>query len=194
MRFERPESRSAPTPPRPNCLIGVRRSRKHSGRAIWRIPARRVEEGKALRPDYDRVSFLLSVTFACGLFIAVAHVMNRRFVAPVYDVAANLTAFGCAVAASSLLGHPFPRCSPPSPSCAGSSSRGGRSSIAADVGRMTRPKRARRAIEPLTDKRHICRSALLPAPSEPALAGPPPLAVLVSNQAIVADRISSPGE
>jgi hypothetical protein len=54
------------------------------------------------------VSFLLSVTFACGLFIAVAHVMNQRFIAPVYDVAANLTAFGCAVAASSLLGHPLP--------------------------------------------------------------------------------------
>jgi hypothetical protein len=54
------------------------------------------------------VSFLLSVTFACGLFIAVAHVMNRRFIAPVYDVAANLTAFGCAVAASSLLGHAVP--------------------------------------------------------------------------------------
>ncbi len=54
------------------------------------------------------VSFLLSVTFACGLFIAIAHVMNRRFIAPVYDVAANITAFGCAVAASSLLGHPLP--------------------------------------------------------------------------------------
>jgi len=54
------------------------------------------------------VSFLLSVTFACGLFIAVAHVVDQRFIAPVYDVVANLTAFGCAVAASSLLGHPFP--------------------------------------------------------------------------------------
>ena len=54
------------------------------------------------------VGFLLSVTFACGFFIAVAHVMNQRFIAPVYDVAANLTAFGCAVAASSLLGHPVP--------------------------------------------------------------------------------------
>jgi hypothetical protein len=51
------------------------------------------------------VSFLLSVTFACGLVIAVAHVLNRNFVAPVYDVAANLMAFGCAVAASLLLGH-----------------------------------------------------------------------------------------
>ena len=54
------------------------------------------------------VSFLLSVTFACGVFIAVAHVVNQRFVAPVYDVAANLTAFGCAVAASVLLGHAVP--------------------------------------------------------------------------------------
>jgi hypothetical protein len=54
------------------------------------------------------VSFLLSVTFACGLLIAAAHVANRRFVAPVYDVAANLTAFACAVAASALLGHWIP--------------------------------------------------------------------------------------
>jgi hypothetical protein len=51
------------------------------------------------------VSILLSVTFACGLVIAVAHVLNRSFVAPAYDVVANLTAFGCAVAASLLLGH-----------------------------------------------------------------------------------------
>jgi hypothetical protein len=51
------------------------------------------------------VSMLLSVTFACGLVIAVAHVLNRSFVAPAYDVVANLTAFGCAVAASLLLGH-----------------------------------------------------------------------------------------
>lgn len=51
------------------------------------------------------VSLLLSVTFACGLLIAVAHVLNREFIAPVYDVAANLTAFGCAVAASLLLAH-----------------------------------------------------------------------------------------
>jgi hypothetical protein len=54
------------------------------------------------------VGFLLSVTFACGLFIAVAHVVNRRFVAPVYDVVANLLAFGCATAASALLRHPLP--------------------------------------------------------------------------------------
>ena len=51
------------------------------------------------------VGFLLSVTFACGLVIAVAHVVNRRFIAPGYDVVANLTAFGCATAASLLLGH-----------------------------------------------------------------------------------------
>jgi hypothetical protein len=54
------------------------------------------------------VGFLLSVTFACGLFIAVAHVVNRKFVAPVYDVVANLLAFGCATAASALLDHPLP--------------------------------------------------------------------------------------
>jgi len=54
------------------------------------------------------VSFLLSVTFACGLVIAVAHVVNKGFVAPVYDVIANLTAFGCAVGASLLLRHWIP--------------------------------------------------------------------------------------
>ena len=62
------------------------------------------DQGK-LRPV---VNTLLAVTFACGVFIAVAHVINRPFVAPVYDVVANLAAFGCAVGASSLLGHPFP--------------------------------------------------------------------------------------
>jgi hypothetical protein len=54
------------------------------------------------------VGFLLSVTFACGLFIAVAHVINQRFIAPLYDVIANLVAFGCATAASALLDHPVP--------------------------------------------------------------------------------------
>ncbi|MDX6273635.1 MAG: hypothetical protein QOJ92_845 [Frankiales bacterium] len=54
------------------------------------------------------VSALLSVTFACGVIIAVAHVLNRGFVAPVYDVLANLVAFGCAVAASVLLDHTTP--------------------------------------------------------------------------------------
>ena len=54
------------------------------------------------------VSLLLSVTFACGVVIAVSHVINKRFIAPVYDVVLNLTAFGCAVAASLLLGHGVP--------------------------------------------------------------------------------------
>lgn len=54
------------------------------------------------------MSSLLAVTFGCGVVIAVAHVLNRRFIAPVYDVVANLTAFGCATAASLLLGHFVP--------------------------------------------------------------------------------------
>lgn len=56
----------------------------------------------------DVVSFLLSVTFACGVIIAVAHVINVRFIAPVYDVVANLVAFVSAVAASLMLGHWIP--------------------------------------------------------------------------------------
>jgi len=54
------------------------------------------------------VSLLLSVTFACGLVIAVAHVVNRRFIAPVYDVVLNLCAFASAVGASVLLEHWIP--------------------------------------------------------------------------------------
>lgn len=54
------------------------------------------------------VTLFLTVTFACGLFIAIAHVANRSFIAPVYDVVANLTAFAAAVAASCLLGHWVP--------------------------------------------------------------------------------------
>jgi len=54
------------------------------------------------------VATLLSIAFACGLFIAVAHVLNRNFIAPVYDVVANLTSFACAAAASLLLGHGVP--------------------------------------------------------------------------------------
>ena len=49
------------------------------------------------------VGFLLAVTFACGLVIAAAHVVNRRFIAPVYDVVANLVAFASATSASALL-------------------------------------------------------------------------------------------
>ena len=54
------------------------------------------------------LTVLLSASFACGLFIAVAHVLNRKFIAPLYDVAANLTAFVCATAASLLLGNWLP--------------------------------------------------------------------------------------
>lgn len=54
------------------------------------------------------VSLLLAVTFACGVVIAGAHVLNTSFIAPVYDVVANLIAFSCAVAASVLLGHRIP--------------------------------------------------------------------------------------
>lgn len=49
------------------------------------------------------VSILLAVTFFCGLFIAFAHVANRRFIAPVYDVVLNLAAFMAASSASLLL-------------------------------------------------------------------------------------------
>jgi len=54
------------------------------------------------------VSLLLSVTFACGVVIAFAHVVNRRFVAPAYDVVLNLLAFGSGVASSLLLDHWLP--------------------------------------------------------------------------------------
>lgn len=54
------------------------------------------------------VNVLLSVTFACGVIIAIAHVINQRFVPPLYDVVANLVAFSSAVAASSLLAHWIP--------------------------------------------------------------------------------------
>lgn len=54
------------------------------------------------------VSFLLTVTFACGVVIAAAHVLNGRFVAPVYDVVLNLVAFLSATAASLMLGHRVP--------------------------------------------------------------------------------------
>lgn len=54
------------------------------------------------------VNALLSITFACGLVIAALHVLNRRFIAPVYDVFLNLTAFLAAVASSILLHHWLP--------------------------------------------------------------------------------------
>lgn len=48
-------------------------------------------------------NLFLSITFSCGLIIAIAHVANKKFIAPAYDVVANLTAFASAVAASTLL-------------------------------------------------------------------------------------------
>lgn len=54
------------------------------------------------------VDLLLTITFACGVAIAGIHVLNRRFIAPWYDVALNLTAFTAATAASALLGHWVP--------------------------------------------------------------------------------------
>lgn len=54
------------------------------------------------------VNALLSVTFACGVIIAVSHVLNRSFIAPRYDVVANLVAFVCAASASVLLRHWVP--------------------------------------------------------------------------------------
>lgn len=49
------------------------------------------------------VSILLSITFGCGVFIALAHVINKKFIAPRYDVIANLTAFICATLSSFIL-------------------------------------------------------------------------------------------
>lgn len=54
------------------------------------------------------VNLLLSVTFACGVLIAMAHVVNTKFIAPVYDVILNLVAFSSSVAASVLLHHVVP--------------------------------------------------------------------------------------
>lgn len=51
------------------------------------------------------VEILLSVTFGCGVLIAGSHVANRRFIAPVYDVALNLIAFCSAATASAILDH-----------------------------------------------------------------------------------------
>lgn len=56
------------------------------------------------------MSLLLSVTFACGVVIALAHVLNRAFIAPVYDVLLNLTAFAAAVGSSVLLDEWVPAC------------------------------------------------------------------------------------
>lgn len=54
------------------------------------------------------ITVLLSITFGCGVFIAIAHVLNKNFIAPRYDVAANLVAFTCATASSIVLGEYIP--------------------------------------------------------------------------------------
>lgn len=54
------------------------------------------------------VGILLTVTFAAGVCIAIMHVVNRKFVAPVYDVFLNLIAFIAAVTSSWLLHEVLP--------------------------------------------------------------------------------------
>lgn len=56
----------------------------------------------------DVIDLLLTIAFACGVAIAGIHVLNKRFIAPWYDVGLNLTAFTSATAASALLGHWLP--------------------------------------------------------------------------------------
>lgn len=46
---------------------------------------------------------LLTAAFVASCAIAVSHVLNRRFVAPGYDCALNLLAFGCQATVAVLL-------------------------------------------------------------------------------------------
>ena len=46
---------------------------------------------------------LLTVAFLAGATIAVSHVLNRAFIAPRYDCALNLLAFGCQATVAALL-------------------------------------------------------------------------------------------
>lgn len=50
------------------------------------------------------IELLLSATFGCGIAIAGLHVVNRQFVAPVYDVMLNLTVT-CAAVANAFLSY-----------------------------------------------------------------------------------------
>lgn len=52
------------------------------------------------------IDALLSLTFGAGVAIAGLHVINRKFIAPIYDVVLNLIAFTSACTASTLLGQP----------------------------------------------------------------------------------------
>ena len=49
------------------------------------------------------VNVLLTVAFLAGATIAVSHVVNRAFIAPRYDCALNLLAFGCQATVAILL-------------------------------------------------------------------------------------------
>jgi hypothetical protein len=49
------------------------------------------------------VSLLLTLAFLASATIAMSHVANRGFVAPVYDCALNLLAFSCQVTVAILL-------------------------------------------------------------------------------------------
>jgi hypothetical protein len=46
---------------------------------------------------------LLTIAFLASATIALSHVVNRRFIAPRYDCALNLIAFGCQAAVAVLL-------------------------------------------------------------------------------------------
>jgi hypothetical protein len=53
------------------------------------------------------VNVLLTVAFLASATIAVSHVVNRAFIAPRYDCALNLLAFGCQATVAILL-HAWP--------------------------------------------------------------------------------------
>jgi hypothetical protein len=49
------------------------------------------------------INVLLTVAFLASATIAVSHVVNRAFIAPRYDCALNLLAFGCQATVATLL-------------------------------------------------------------------------------------------
>jgi hypothetical protein len=49
------------------------------------------------------VNVLLTVAFLASATIAISHVINRAFIAPHYDCALNLLAFGCQATVAVLL-------------------------------------------------------------------------------------------
>jgi hypothetical protein len=50
------------------------------------------------------INVLLTAAFLASATIAVSHVVNRAFIAPRYDCALNLLAFGCQATVAILLG------------------------------------------------------------------------------------------